>query len=193
MDNLEHAEITSEEKKHLFLFELDGDLYAVPVEFVDRVIKIPPITPVPNAPRAIIGIFHLRGSVVLALDLASRMGIPRLKPLSQNFLFVVRYKKDQFAILIDKPKVIVHVPVLDIHSSDSILTARVPQQYVRGTFMYEEVLREPTKKRTIIIEYKDADKKEPEKTMASLRPVLLLDLERLLDQEDLQRMFTSQE
>ncbi|OGZ06232.1 MAG: hypothetical protein A2845_00290 [Candidatus Lloydbacteria bacterium RIFCSPHIGHO2_01_FULL_49_22] len=193
MKNPEYEEGGHDEKKDLFLFELDGDLYAVPVELVDRVMKIPPITPIPNAPAAIVGIFHLRGKVVLTLDLSSRMGISRMKPLSQNFLFVVRYKNDQFAILIDTPKVIVHIPASEIHRPDSILTARLSPQYVQGTFMFQEVTKVKVPNHSIFIEHIGGVDRRPEEIPPSLRPVLLLDLERVLDQEDLQHMFISQE
>lgn len=192
MNNPEFEEVGNDEKKDLFIFELDRDLYAVPVDLVDRVMKIPPITPIPNAPAAIVGIFHLRGKVVLTLDLLSRMGISKMKPLSQNFLFVMRYKNDQFAILIDTPKVIVHISPSEIHRPDSLLTARLSPQYIRGTFMFQEVSKGKTPKHTIFIEHAGGADRRPEENPPSLRPVLLLDLERILDQEDLQHMFASQ-
>ena len=61
-------EVKEEESQDFFLFELDGALYAVTVSAVEQVLRIPPITTVPNAPDAIIGIFHLRGRVIVALD-----------------------------------------------------------------------------------------------------------------------------
>lgn len=193
LDNTTLEVKNSLETKNLFLFEIDGDLYAISVEFVDRVMKIPPITPVPNAPRAIIGIFHLRGRVVLVLDLVSRMGIPKVKPLSQNYLFVVQHGKDRFAVLIDKPKIIVHVPPEDIHPADPIISAHVPAQYIQGTFMYEEVIPKRIKEHAIIIEHGGTTPRPSDKAQSFARPVLWLNLEQLLDQDDLQQMFASQE
>ncbi len=193
MDNVNPVDKKRTETKNLFLFEIDGDLYAISVEYVDQVMKIPPITPVPNAPRAIIGIFHLRGRVVLVFDLISRMGIPKVKPLSQNYLFVVQHGKDRFAILIDKPKIIARVPMGDIHPADPIISAHVPAQYIQGTFMYEETIPQRRKEHTIIIERGGATEHLPDSTQSVVKPVLWLNLEQLLDQDDLQQMFTSQE
>lgn len=193
MDNVNPVDKNRTETKNLFLFEIDGDLYAISVEYVDQVMKIPPITPVPNAPRAIIGIFHLRGRVVLVLDLISRMGIPKVKPLSQNYLFVVQHGKDRFAILIDKPKIIARVPTGDIHPADQIISAHVPAQYIQGTFMYEEAVPQRRKEHTIIIERGGATEHLPDSIQSVVKPVVWLNLEQLLDQDDLQQMFTSQE
>lgn len=193
MNNPEQEEVGADEIHDLFIFELDGDLYAVPVDLVDRVMKIPPITPIPNAPGAIVGIFHMRGKVVLTLDLSRRMGISKSKPLSQNFLFIIQYKKDQFAILIDAPKVIVHISKHEIQPPDPVVTARLSPQYVQGTFMFQETAKEKVLKRSIFIERGGAVPSKSDVVAPPLRPVLLLDMKKVLDQEDLQRMFTSQE
>jgi purine-binding chemotaxis protein CheW len=183
----------SQETKKLFLFEIDGELYAVDVDCVDRVMKIPPITPIPNVPRAIIGIFHLRGKVILALDLASRMDIPKVKPLSQNYLFVLHYHKEQFAVLIDRPKIITEVLMKNISQPDPIIAAHVPPQYIEGVFTFAETVVHRTKSRSIIIE-PVVTHSTPAVTSETIeRPVLWLNIEKLFDQDDLKRVFASQE
>lgn len=179
--------------KELFLFELDNELYAVTIDMVDRVMKIPPITPIPNAPRAIVGIFHLQGKVVVAIDLIRRMEIPKQRPLAATYLFVVRRAKDQFAILIDRPKMMLRVPVADIHPADPIIAAHVPPQYISGVFMYESSGDEAVHKQPSILIKGVAGVMEETVSTSPPRPVLWLDLEKLLSQDDLMRVFASQE
>ncbi len=178
--------------KELFLFELDKELYAVSVEKVERVMKIPPITPVPNAPKAIVGIFHLQGKVVVVIDLINRMEMPKQKPLTASYLFVVQHAKDQFAILIDKPRMMVRVPVSLIHAPDQIIAAHVPPQYISGVFMHQDATS-VAKRASILIEAPRENTENVLDFRNPPRPVLWLDLEKLLNQEDLAHIFTSQD
>lgn len=54
-------------------FGLAGDVYAVPVALVTTILKPPPLTPVPRAPGAIIGIIGARGQLVTVIDLRRRL------------------------------------------------------------------------------------------------------------------------
>ena len=180
--------VPQEPMKEFFVFELDGELYAVLIEEVDHVMKIPPVTSVPNAPRAIVGIFHLRGKVVVAIDLIRRMNLERNKPLTAGHLFIAHHGKNLFAIFVDKPKTIARIPVSAIHDANPLIQAHVPPQYSKGVFLYvvapAPVRREPS----FMIEAGQGTKDTP--AIPSLeRPVLWLNLEKLLDQEDLMTLF----
>lgn len=189
-ENVEKIEKDNTEMKEVFLFEIDGGLYAVSVEHIERVMKIPPVTPIPNAPRTIVGIFHLHGKVVVVMDIIRRMEIPKQKPLTANYLFVVRHRKEYFGILVDKPKMMVRIPSSEIYAPNSIITAHVPAQYILGVFLHQEHIA-VAKKASILISVENKNKDEGEPTQPPL-PVLLLNLENLLNQEDLMALFASQ-
>jgi purine-binding chemotaxis protein CheW len=53
-------------------FRLGGDLYAVPIGFIAEILKPPPITEVPRAPKDIIGVMSVRGRLFTVLDLRRR-------------------------------------------------------------------------------------------------------------------------
>ena len=169
-----------------FIFELDGTLYAVGVGDVDQVIKIPPITTVPNSPNFILGIFHLRGRVIVAIDLLKRMNLVRNTPLSPYYLFIAHHEKNYFAILIDKIRTVVRVPQKEVTEIDPLIAAHMPPRYTKGMFMYAEKEPQTKKTNTQDIMFEPASAKEniikPEK---SLKPVIWLDVEELLNQSDL--------
>jgi chemotaxis signal transduction protein len=54
---------------------LGGESYAVPVEHVLEVAELGKLSPVPGAPRSVLGIRNLRGEVLPVFDLASVLGI----------------------------------------------------------------------------------------------------------------------
>lgn len=55
---------------------LGAETYAVRVADVTEILKPPPITPVPRAPKLVLGIVSVRGRLVTVVDLAKRFGQP---------------------------------------------------------------------------------------------------------------------
>lgn len=184
--NLQEAESTQE----FFLFEIDGALYAVPVSEVDQVMKIPPITPVPNAPRAIVGIFHLRSKVVVVLDLVRRMNLPRKNPLTPNFLFIAHSGKNSLALLVDRATTIVHIAKSAIAPLDPMVFAHIPERYALGMFLYEAATPKKSKTPSIMIEPSGTKHEEAPTTHST--PVVCLNLPKILDQEDLLGIFAAE-
>ena len=54
-------------------FCLGGDVYATPVSLVREILKPPPLTPLPRAPNATMGIISVRGQLVTVIDLRKRL------------------------------------------------------------------------------------------------------------------------
>jgi purine-binding chemotaxis protein CheW len=54
-------------------FLLGGDVYAAPVARIREILKPPPLTHVPRAPREILGIISVRGQLVTVVDLRRRL------------------------------------------------------------------------------------------------------------------------
>ncbi|MGD0675672.1 MAG: chemotaxis protein CheW [Polyangiaceae bacterium] len=57
-------------------FRLDGDVYAVQIAHVAEILKPPPITVVPRAPRTVLGVISVRGKLVTVVDLRRRFHLP---------------------------------------------------------------------------------------------------------------------
>src|SRR5262245_38705203 len=56
-------------------FLLGEDIYGTPVSIVREILKPPPLTPVPRAPYAVMGIVSVRGQLVTVLDLRRRLDL----------------------------------------------------------------------------------------------------------------------
>jgi len=57
-------------------FVLGGETYAVPIAQLAEILKPPPITDVPRAPRQVIGVISVRGKLVTVIDLRRRLRLP---------------------------------------------------------------------------------------------------------------------
>ncbi|MCC5900191.1 MAG: chemotaxis protein CheW [Phormidium sp. BM_Day4_Bin.17] len=56
------------------LFDIDRSHYAINAKVVEEVFFLPELTPIAEAPRDIVGMFNLRGTVVPVFDLSRRLG-----------------------------------------------------------------------------------------------------------------------
>lgn len=82
-------------------FRLLGQLMGLPVLDVHDVLSAQKITRIPLAPAAVAGVLNLRGRIVTAIDLRTRLGLkPRDK--SESYMcIVVEHKGEPYSLLID--------------------------------------------------------------------------------------------
>jgi purine-binding chemotaxis protein CheW len=78
-----------------------GQLCAVPVLTVRDVLGTQTITPIPLAPREVAGSLNLRGRIVTAIDLRSRLGLPLRPPGSIAMSVVVDVGGELYSLLAD--------------------------------------------------------------------------------------------
>jgi purine-binding chemotaxis protein CheW len=80
---------------------LGGQDFGVPVMQVRDVLGRQRMTPVPLAPPSIAGLLNLRGRIVTAIDLRSRLGLPAAAPGSDSTYTVVENGGELYALAVD--------------------------------------------------------------------------------------------
>jgi purine-binding chemotaxis protein CheW len=64
----------------LCVVRIGGEAYAVDLKRVDEVIPVPPITPLPRAPRFLEGVVKIRGEILPVVDARKRLQVPPADP-----------------------------------------------------------------------------------------------------------------
>lgn len=80
----------SEERRELLVVEVAASRYAIGIERVREIVRVPPITRIPRAPSWLLGVIALRGEIVEALDLRARLGLPSVAPGRRSRIVVIR-------------------------------------------------------------------------------------------------------
>lgn len=70
-------------------FRLGEDVYAGPVALIREILKPPPLTPVPRAPFAVMGIVSVRGQLVTVIDLRRRLRLPETSSTRRSRVLLV--------------------------------------------------------------------------------------------------------
>ena len=82
-------------------FEVAGQLFGVEVHTVQEVLSYNEYTPVPLAPKEIVGLLNLRGRVVTALCLRRRLGIPGREAGAAEMAIGLEQSGETFALIVD--------------------------------------------------------------------------------------------
>jgi len=89
-------------------FYAGGRLMAIDAYLIDGIVRVPNVTPVPRAPDYVRGVINLRGSIVVVIDLACRIGLaPEDRPASGTFaesdrrIIVVSREGESVGFLVD--------------------------------------------------------------------------------------------
>lgn len=164
----EEKEKKFEKLVQLVVFELDREKYAVEITDVREVIKMPDITPIPNAQEFIPGILNLRGKIIVAIDLEKRFHLAREYPAVPKHVMVTEVDQNDFGIIVDEVSEIVQVPVTKIQPVPSLISAKIHAEYLEG-----------------VVVLADEDKEEGRKKEVTANLLILLDLPKLLQEKEL--------
>ncbi len=80
------------------VFKIGAEEYAVEIEKVKKVVLTPEISKVPRMPDYIVGIADVRGKIVLAIDLVTKLGLPIKTEL--NYTLVIEGSGRMIGLLI---------------------------------------------------------------------------------------------
>ncbi len=83
-------------------FSLAGEAYAVPIAHIAEILKPLPVTPVPRAPRVVMGVMTVRGRLVTVFDLRRRLRLAEA-PLDQKSRILITDTGDErIGLLVDE-------------------------------------------------------------------------------------------
>ncbi len=106
-------------------FEIDREIYALPVEPVKEVLRVTEITRVPHAPNPVRGVTQLRGRVIPVVDLALRLGLPERQQDQGNRILVVGSKGRLIGLLVDRVHQVMQLDRNRVQAPpDDVMTSR---------------------------------------------------------------------
>lgn len=133
------AEEAREEPETWVSFEIAGEIYALPVDRVQEVLRVAGITRVPHAPAPIRGITNLRGRVLAVVDLRVRLGLKAAELGPQSRIVVVTSRDRSIGLLVDAARQVVKLLPSGVQPPPpDVMTER--SDFIRGVYHKEEVL-----------------------------------------------------
>lgn len=94
--------ISTPDARQLCTFVVDGLVLGIDVTRVQEVIRHQEMTPVPLAPGVVGGLINLRGQIVTALDMRTRLGVAPRESEDLPMNVVVRHEEGVVSLLVDE-------------------------------------------------------------------------------------------
>lgn len=88
-------------EEQLVIFQLNDQLYALPIQETQEIIRMTAITQVPNTRHYVEGIINLRGSIVPVINLNKRLGLTVNDYNDDTRIIVVENEGQKVGMIVD--------------------------------------------------------------------------------------------
>jgi purine-binding chemotaxis protein CheW len=124
----------------LSTFHVGAYLFGVEVALVQEIVRMQTITPVPLSESEIAGLINLRGEVLTAVDVRSRLGLPLATSERPQINVVVRVDDEPVSLLVDEIGGVMEVSHIPFESTPSTVAPRVRKVLLGAYTLPEQLL-----------------------------------------------------
>ena len=122
-----------QKSKQLCTFKLGNQAFGVDALRVQELIRHQTMTRVPQAPESVRGLINLRGQIVTAIDLRSRLGMQPMETGSQPMNLVVRSDDGAVSLLVDQIGDVIEVNDESFESPPDTLDGKY-RDFIKGAY-----------------------------------------------------------
>ena len=121
----------------LIIFTLNEQRYALYLSVVERIFRIVEMTPLPKAPKIVLGVVNVEGRIVPVLDIRKRFRLPERDVDLSDRLIIVRTSRYVVALAADTVTGVVERSEEEVVAAEKILPGL---KYVDGVLKLEDGL-----------------------------------------------------
>lgn len=131
---MEYEEKSQEESAEVQLvsFLVGQEEFGADILMVEEIIRVMPITRVPNAPHFVEGVISLRGRVIPIIDLRKRLNMGATETTRKTRIIVVDVEGKIAGFIVDSVSQVLRIPKHTIEPAPAIVVAGVDAEYITG-------------------------------------------------------------
>ena len=135
-------EKTQDESNEIQLvsFLLGKEEFGADILMVQEIIRMQPITRVPNAPHFVEGVINLRGKVIPIVDLRKRLNVEGIQDQKKIRIIVVDVDGKITGFIVDAVSQVLRIPKNTIEPAPSIVIAGIDSEYITGVSKLDDKL-----------------------------------------------------
>ena len=119
--------------------ELAGEFYGVEISRIQEIIRMQPITSVPNGPAFVVGLTNLRGRVIPVMDLRARFSLDVSEPSRRSRIVVAEMGEHTVGLIVDAVSEVLRISPSMVEPPSSLVTS-ADSAYLRGVAKIDERL-----------------------------------------------------
>lgn len=114
----------------LVSFHVGGEEFGLDILRVQEIIRIQPLTRVPNSPDFVDGVINLRGKVIPVIALRKRFGLPEQAHDKQTRIVVTEVSGNVLGFIVDSVSEVLRIPADTVEPPPRL--GKVEREYVSG-------------------------------------------------------------
>jgi len=114
----------------LVSFHVGGEEFGLDILRVQEIIRIQPLTRVPNSPDFVDGVINLRGKVIPVIALRKRFGLPDQANDKQTRIVVIEVNGNVLGFIVDSVSEVLRIPADTVEPPPRL--GKVEREYVSG-------------------------------------------------------------
>ena len=133
MDNATTVRSSTEDSNliQLVTFKLGPEEFGVDILKVQEIIRMMPITKVPNAPQFVEGVINLRGKVIPVIDMRKRFGMAGCRRDNNTRIMVMDLQGQVVGFVVDAVSEVLRIPESTVEAPPAVV-AGIGSEYMRG-------------------------------------------------------------
>jgi purine-binding chemotaxis protein CheW len=88
-------------------FQLNGQMYGVPVASVREINRVVEVTPIPQTPPFVVGVMNLRGKVIPVIGLRQKFGLSAVENSKETCIIIIEAELGQVGVIVDAVRSVV--------------------------------------------------------------------------------------
>lgn len=113
----------------IVVFTLERRRFALPLECVERAMRVVEVTPLPKAPAIVAGVINVQGRIVPVINLRRRFGVPEREVELSDQMLVAASRRWALAMIVDAVTGVAQCSEQDWVASDAVVPGA---EYVKG-------------------------------------------------------------
>ncbi|ABK17334.1 CheW protein [Syntrophobacter fumaroxidans MPOB] len=164
LSRVPHTQEEMIQTKQLVSFRIGEEEFGVDILMVQEIIRLPTITPIPNAPESILGMINLRGKIIPIIDLRQRLRIRGNMPTANDRrtrILIVEMAGHVTGFIVDSVSEVMKVEVSQIEPTPHLVVSSIDAVYIQG------VIKLPNRL-IILLDFRQILKPQEERELALL-------------------------
>lgn len=150
--------------RQLVSFRIGEEEFGVDILMVQEIIRLPTITPIPNAPPSIQGMINLRGKIIPVIDLCKRLRMPGKTQEADDRrrrILIVEMATHVTGFIVDSVSEVMKVPESEIEPAPHFVTSSIDAAYIKGVIKLADRL-------IILLDFRRILKPQEERELTAL-------------------------
>lgn len=129
---IEEEELEDVRQGKYMTFQVGTDFFGIELKYVNEIIQMQPVTPIPEVEHFIKGLINLRGKIIPVIDVADRFGKEPFEYNDRTCVIVIEVRGIEVGLIIENIAEVVSIEEKDILPPPSVGHGSSQGKFIHG-------------------------------------------------------------